>query len=132
MLWGDEDRWVEVRQRTAQYLLEQWQAKAHWTEDERYTRLYRIDAEGRLLLHDECTPEVYAADLLDESHPGIDAEWFIVTRAYNINVVSASKELVEGREEIRFDRYPVLEPHQQNEVGEFWAGSKGGRRLFIA
>ncbi len=117
MLWGDQERWPEVRARLAEYFLEQWQDGAPWTLDDRYTRLFRVNADGEFTQLMECTPEEYAADLLDPDHPGTDADWHIAARAFNINFVVVHNEQVEGREEFQFVRFPVQKSDQRNMVG---------------
>src|SRR5437762_2523043 len=106
MLWGDEERWEEVRQRLAEHLREEWENSAIWTRDEHYARLQRIDDEGRLMQLGECSPGEYAAEMLDEHHAGSSAEWHIGARTFGINLVAAHRVEVEGRAELQLERYP--------------------------
>jgi len=117
MLWADQERWPEVRQALSSYLLSAVRNAEPWASDPCYTRVQRVDGDGKLQQLRECTPEEYAADMLDPLHQGQDAEWHMVARCYGLNIVALQRP--SGGDSIvpSVVRYPVQKPTEFNAVG---------------
>jgi hypothetical protein len=110
---------MEIRQLMSEFLQEASQCEDNWTADASYAHILRVNAEGQLYQVRECTPEEYAADILEsgiDGHPGQDSEWHIVARACDLNLVSLHR-MAEGDAEVPcIERYTVQPTYALNAV----------------
>jgi len=119
-LWGDQNRWPEVRHALSTQLLGAVDNAEPWTNDSRYTQIQRVDVDGRLIQIRECTPREYATDMLEAGlfgHQGSEAEWHIAARAFDLNIVTLTRPAGGDDSRPAIERYPVQQPGEVNAVG---------------